>query len=67
MGNAAGSRANFNCGSSVTVKLAVRNGSTAAPTCAANAGTTGETNNLNLGSCTAAGGSMPSITFTEAN
>ncbi|MBN6101758.1 hypothetical protein JR064_06215 [Xanthomonas sp. CFBP 8703] len=67
VGNAGGSRANFNSGSSITVKVAATNGSTAAPTCAANAGTTGETNNLNLGSCTASGGSTPSIAFTEAN
>jgi len=67
VGNAGGSSANFNTGSSITVKVAATNGSTAAPTCAANAGTTGETNNLNLGSCSAAGGSTPSITFTEAN
>ncbi|MCC4595332.1 hypothetical protein NRY95_07050 [Xanthomonas campestris pv. phormiicola] len=67
VGNAGGSRANFNSGSSITVKVAATNGSTAAPTCAANAGTTGETNNLNLGSCTASGGTTPSIAFTEAN
>ncbi|UYK86103.1 hypothetical protein NG827_06760 [Xanthomonas sacchari] len=67
VGNAGGSSANFNSGSSITVKVAATNGSTAAPTCAANAGSTGETNNLNLGSCSTAGGSTPSITFTESN
>jgi hypothetical protein len=67
VGNAGGSEAKFNTGSSVTVKAAVSNGSTSAPTCASNAGTTGETNNLNLGSCTASSGSTPSIQFTESN
>ena len=67
VGNAGGSRADFNKGSSVTVKLSLTDGSTAAPTCVANAGTTGETNNLDLGKCSAAGGSSPSIEFIESN
>lgn len=67
VGNAGGSKAQFNSGSSVTVKVAVNNGSTSAPTCASNAGTTGETNNLNLGTCSTAGGSTPSIQFVESN
>ena len=67
VGNAGGSEAKFNSGSSVTVKVAVNDGSTATPTCASGAGTTGETNNLTLGSCTASGGSTPSIQFTESN
>ena len=67
VGNAGGSRANFNSGSSVTVKVALTDGSTAAPTCVANAGSTGETNNLNLGTCTTASGTTPSIQFTESN
>ena len=67
VGNAGGSDAEFNSGSSVTVNVAVTSGSTAAPTCVANAGTTGETNNLTAGSCTASGGSSPSIQFTESN
>jgi hypothetical protein len=33
----------------------------------ANSGSTGESNNLNLGCCTASGGSTPSIQFTESN
>ncbi|QHQ28891.1 hypothetical protein [Xanthomonas albilineans] len=65
-GNSNSSRANFNRGSSITVKVAVLNGDTAAPTCAAG-GTTAETNSLYLGDCYASGGKMPSITFTEAN
>ncbi|WIH06807.1 hypothetical protein KHF85_06190 [Xanthomonas translucens pv. graminis] len=67
VGNDAGARAEFNRGVSITVNVAATNGDTAAPTCAANAGTTGETNNLYLGSCSVTGGSTPSITFTEAN
>lgn len=67
IGDAGGSEASFNAGSSVTVKLALTDGSTQAPQCLANSGTTGETNNLNLGACTVAGGSTPSIQFTESN
>ena len=65
LGDAGGSRADFNKGSSITVNVALTDGSTAAPTCVANAGTTGETNNLTLGTCSASGGSSPSIEFTE--
>ncbi len=67
VGNAGGSRADFNTGSSVTVKVALTDGSTSAPTCVANAGSTGETNNLTLHTCSTAGGSTPSIQFTESN
>jgi hypothetical protein len=67
VGNAGGSRANFNTGSSVTVKVALTDGSTTAPACVANAGSTGETNNLTLGACTTAGGTSPSIQFTETH
>jgi hypothetical protein len=70
VGNAGGSRAQFNAGASLTVKVAVTDGSTTAPTCippSQIAGTTGETNNLNLGSCTATGGSAPFIQFTESD
>jgi hypothetical protein len=67
IGDGGGSEANFNSGSSVTVNVSLTDGSSSAPTCASDAGTTGETNNLNLGSCTASGGSTPSIQFTESN
>jgi hypothetical protein len=67
VGNAGGSRANFNRGASVTVKLALTDGSSSAPTCVANDGTTGETNNLNLHTCSTAGGTTPSIQFTESD
>lgn len=67
LGDAGGSRADFNKPVSITVNVALTDGTTAAPTCVANAGSTGETNNLNLGKCSAAGGSSPSIQFTESN
>jgi hypothetical protein len=67
VGNAGGSEAQFNSGSSITVKVAANYGSTTAPTCVANDGSTGESNNLNLGSCSATGGSSPYIQFTESN
>lgn len=70
LGNAGGSKADFNSGSSLTVKVAVSDDSTAAPTCVSPSsydGTTGETNNLSLGKCSATSGSSPSIEFTESN
>lgn len=67
VGDAGGSRADFNRGASIAVKVAVLDGSTAAPRCIANSGTTGETNNLNLGSCTTSAGSMPAIQFPESD
>ncbi len=69
-GNAGGSRADFNTGSSVTVKLVVSDGTTSAPTCVPPSdddGTTGETNNLTLGKCTATGGVSHYIEFTETH
>ena len=66
LGDAGGSRADFNSGSSISVQLIVLDGSTAAPKCLANAGTTGETNNLNLGACSAHSG-IPFIQFSESN
>lgn len=67
VGNAGGSEAEFNSGSSITVNVAANYGSTSAPTCVANDGSTGESNNLNLGSCSTSGGSTPYIQFTESN
>ena len=67
IGDGGGSKATFNTGSSVTVKLAVTHGSTTAPTCASNAGTTGETNNLTLRSCSGVSGATPYIQFVESN
>lgn len=67
VGDAGGSRADFNEPVSITVKVALTDGSSSAPTCVGDAGTTGESNNLNLGSCSTASGSSPYIEFTESN
>lgn len=67
VGNGGGSAATFNSGSSMTVNVQVNDGTTNAPTCLANAGSTGETNNLNLGACTTTGGTAPAIQFTQSN
>ena len=67
IGDGDGSKAVFNPGSTIRVKIVVTDGSTAAPTCAKNSGTTGETNNLKLRACTAAGGARPYIAFNEGN
>jgi hypothetical protein len=66
-GDAGGSEAVFNTGSSVLVNVALTDGSNAAPTCVADDGSTGETNNLTLGPCSTAGGASPSIQFDEGN
>jgi hypothetical protein len=67
VGDAGGSRADFNEPVSITVKVALTDGSTSAPTCVSDAGTTGESNNLDLGNCSTASGSSPYIEFTESN
>jgi hypothetical protein len=74
LGNEGGSRADFNSGSSITVTLYLADGSTSAPTCVKRDGTTGESNNLKLGTCTASvfffypfGTYAPYIEFTESN
>jgi hypothetical protein len=67
VGDGDGSAAKFNTGTSITVNIALTDGATTAPTCASNAGTTGETNNLNLGACSGKAGATPSITFVESN
>jgi hypothetical protein len=67
VGDGGGSEADFNSGSSIEVEVAVTNGTENAPTCAAHAGTTGETNNLNLGKCIGKGGARPYIGFIESN
>jgi hypothetical protein len=66
VGDTGGSRANFNSGASINVTLLYFDGSTAAPTCVANDGTTGESNNLTLGTCAASGG-IPNIQFNESD
>lgn len=65
-GDGDGSAAVFNKGASIQVLTTLTDGSTAAPTCQGDDGTTGETNNLKLGPCAAAGGTNPSVTFTES-
>jgi hypothetical protein len=64
-GPGGGSEASFNAGASITVLIALTDGLSAAPSCVPDSGTTGETNNLNLGPCTTSGGSTPSVMFTE--
>jgi hypothetical protein len=66
IGDGGGSSATFNKGSSITVKIALTDGTTNAPSCVSKGGTTGETNNLTLGKCTTGGGSSPFIQFTES-
>ena len=71
VGNAGGSEAEFNNGTSLIAKIAVTDGSTIAPSCVFNGGTTGESNNLNFVPSTSApvccpyGGADPSIEFME--
>jgi hypothetical protein len=67
LGDGAGSQANFNTGTAITVNVQVTNGSTKAPTCRTNEIFTYETNNLNLGQCQTQSGQTPSITFTESD
>jgi hypothetical protein len=67
VGDGGGSEAKFNKKSSITVGIALTDGSSAAPACVADDGTTGETNNLKLGKCTVAGGTTPSVSFIESN
>jgi hypothetical protein len=45
------SEAKFNNGAEITVLLAIDDGSQSAPSCLNNVGTTGETNNMTLGTC----------------
>jgi hypothetical protein len=66
-GDGDGSEAVFNTGSSITVRVALTDGSTTAATCEADAGTTGETNNLTLKSCSGESAAMPFIRFIESN
>jgi hypothetical protein len=67
IGDGNGSEADFNAGSLIQVWIHVYNGTTNAPTCAKNAGTTAETNNLTLAACVTSGGANPYILFNEKN
>jgi hypothetical protein len=69
VGDGGGSQANFNAGTKLTVRIDLTDGTTAKPVCQANAGTTGETNNLNLGACAAKpgkGAKLPYVQFVES-
>ncbi|MBS0456397.1 MAG: hypothetical protein JSS44_03545 [Proteobacteria bacterium] len=66
VGNAGGSQAVFNDGAFLMTNVAVKATSTAKPQCLVNAGTTGETNNLNLGPCAAYSAAMPFIRFSQS-
>jgi hypothetical protein len=65
VGDGNASEAIFNKSTAIEVRIAIKDGSTTAPTCATNAGTTGETNNRVLGACSAFTGTEPSIEFRE--
>jgi hypothetical protein len=67
VGNGGGSDALFNSGASLTAYLALSDGTSSAPDCEAQDGTTGETNNLVLGECTSSGFMVPWISFTETS
>ncbi len=67
IGDGGGSQADFNVRTALTVQIDITDGTTAEPTCQAHDGTTGETNNLTLGTCKGTGGSAPYIQFTESN
>jgi hypothetical protein len=65
-GDCCSTEANFTGPTALVLKTSIDDGSTSAPICESNDGTTAETNNLMLGSCAAAGGSAPYIEFTES-
>jgi len=57
-------QANFNSGATLTVRTSVNDGTPNAY--CTEPGFTAETNNLTLGQCSAIGGALPAIVFTEA-
>ncbi len=67
IGDGNASEAVFNAGAAVTVRIGINDHTLTKPACIANAGTTGETNNLHLGPCKAFVGSGPAVQFTESN
>jgi hypothetical protein len=69
VGNAGGSIAEFNSGSTIEVGLQTDTGNTTAPTCEADSGTTGESSNLTFVTAPASPKEQtyPSILFTESN
>ena len=68
IGDGGASEAVFNKGSSVTVRIGINDHTQNTPSCVANAGTTGETNNLTLGACKSFVGTKgPAVEFVESN
>jgi len=67
VGDGAGSQANFNKGTNISVNISLTDGATTAPDCRTNQIFTYETNNLNLGTCTGQSGKNPSIAFSESD
>ena len=66
-GDCCSTQAVFNRGSTIVVTTSIDDGTTNAPSCVSNGGTTAETNNLTLVSpCTASGAASPAIEFTES-
>ena len=67
-GDGGGSEASFNNGSTIVVRTSVDDGTTNAPSCLENDGTTGETNSLTLlNPCCTIGGASPAIAFKESS
>ena len=69
-GNDGGSEAVFSPGAFLEAQISLLYGSTSAPACippSSRAGTTGESNNLTLASCSTTGGPIPALQFTESN
>jgi hypothetical protein len=68
IGNAGGDIADFNCGSTIEVQLEANDGVTSAPTCPADSGTTGESNNLTFKAAPSGSDqTYPSILFKMSN
>ena len=68
IGDGGASEAVFNKGSSIEVRIGINDHTTNPPSCVANDGTTGETNDLKLGACkTFVSGSSPAVEFTESD
>jgi hypothetical protein len=69
VGDAGGSEAEFNSGVSATVKIVATTATASTVSCVADSGTTGESVNLNLGTCTTSGNdtTSPDISFPETN
>jgi hypothetical protein len=72
-GDCCGYETFLNAGSNLTVRLSTNNGTINSPNCMLTSprnptfnGTTAETNNLSLGSCSPVGGAAPAIVFSES-